>query len=244
MAKLRLPPPSIEGGEVVHLNTQQLESLSKAARLTFAPEQEMKINDELQNYVINATFEQQSMETTRAAHILLSLMRQLREITNKVTLIQDPDEPSSHHVHNLILEELAEMRPSDPVKTFNEIQMSISHLAAAAAGACRKHRSEFVGLGPHRKNVALREFIWHLADIFAEAGGQPNASFQESNNEDEPGKRDSLFLRFCVLLNSYLPSDFRARRISLPEQVHEVCKLWRDHQRKFLHCKLVGPPVD
>jgi hypothetical protein len=129
----------------------------------------------------------------------------------------------------------------DGAKVLSDIEAHNSYLAAGHAMALSKHRAEFGGRGPHKKNVSLREFIWHLADVFDDAGGKPNASYQDRLSENEWGKRDARFLRFCELLNSYLPSRVQAEPKALAEQVDQVCERWKDYQRKFLHCKLVGP---
>jgi hypothetical protein len=198
---LRIPPPTVSGGERITLTTQQLDELERVSSVSLTAARVAELEELCSDHLIWRRFEKASSASSTAVEIFDDLQKQLDELITSVADVLGKETPQHHHVHVEINEHFYNDNSTGSAERALEEIMSLQR---SVDRAYKGHKLIFGGRGRPRENEALRMFIWKLADCFENAGGRATAPYQ--GMLDKP---DSPFARWVGRLNEYLPPEIR-----------------------------------
>lgn len=203
----------------IELPDNWFKSLKLKKGMLFTKDQTKLIEDILYRTVEDQAFENNKTDFDDVEFRLDNILKGISIIFQAYSPLQGHD--SRNTVHHIIRKYLIDELKEAPNFQFNprleHIMNGIEDLQIAIKAIKERLEEEYPKRSPHRpRNVIRDHFIWQLAKVFKQAGG--NIALGKDQNADGP------FWRYLTYLNNLLPKHCTYEEKTLRNAVHGMLK--------------------
>ena len=200
----------------------QFQELEAVGKIKLSSEIRADIQWAIEIYLTEWTAENNAASKKSVDDLYKKLIGQAQKLSNTLREIHLCQKPETCGVSRTLELTLFNLYPDRDEPLFDSF-LEVHNIHAATIKAKETHENLFPGKSGPSENLSRRGFIYKLCECFDAAGGRPSAHFQDLKN-----CRDTPFVRFLYLINSYLPDGIREVDKRLAETAAKiVIPQWR-----------------